>query len=124
MIQKIGKITLYVNNQEEAKNFWVNQCDFVVQAELNMGDSSWLEVAPKTDTQTTLVLYDKKLMKAQKPNQNVGCPSILFSTNQIEQAYTSMKEKGVFVGELMKMPYGSMFTFHDQDGNEFLLRED
>ncbi len=35
-----------------------------------------------------------------------------------------MKSNGVKVGELMTMPYGKMFSFKDQDGNDYLLRED
>jgi lactoylglutathione lyase len=35
-----------------------------------------------------------------------------------------MRENGVEVGELMIMPYGKMFSFKDQDNNEYMLRED
>lgn len=35
-----------------------------------------------------------------------------------------MKENGVEVDELQVMPYGKMFSFKDQDGNSYLLRED
>lgn len=42
----------------------------------------------------------------------------------IKSAYEKMKQNGVEVGELQEMPYGKMFTFNDQDGNEYLLRED
>ena len=37
MIHKIGKITIYVNNQEEAKRFWCDQLEFVVTFEQQMG---------------------------------------------------------------------------------------
>ncbi len=37
MINKIGKITIYVNNQEEGKEFWVNKMKFVVKLEQQMG---------------------------------------------------------------------------------------
>lgn len=30
-----------------------------------------------------------------------------------------MKSKGVEVGDRMTMPYGKMFTFKDQDGNDY-----
>lgn len=125
MINKIGKITVYVNNQEEAKKFWTEKLNFVVKFEQAMGPTmKWLEVGPSTDEFTTFVLYDKNLMKAQNPSTNVEHPSILLSTTDIENAYEEMKAKEVEVGELMKMPYGKMFSFKDQDGNEYLLRED
>ncbi|WP_428911502.1 VOC family protein [Niallia sp. Krafla_26] len=124
MINKIGKVTIYVNNQEEAKDFWVNKIGFVVKGEFPMGpDATWLEVGPSEDEFTTLVVYDKALMEKQNPSA-VAHPSILFSTNDIDSAYEKMKQNGVEVEELLKMPYGSMFTFKDQDGNSYLLRED
>ena len=33
MINKIGKITLYVNDQEQAKDFWLNKIGFVLKFE-------------------------------------------------------------------------------------------
>jgi predicted enzyme related to lactoylglutathione lyase len=125
MINKIGKITLYVNNQEDAKKFWTEKLNFVVKFEQPMGPNmKWLEVGPNEDAFTTFVLYDKNLMMAQNPSTNVAHPSILLSTKDIDVAYEQMKSKGVEVGELQKMPYGSMFSFKDQDGNEYILRED
>lgn len=125
MIDKIGKITLYVNNQEEAKKFWTEKLNFVVKFEQAMGPNmKWIEVAPSEGEFTTFILYDKNLMKTQNPDTNVGHPSILLSTTDIDNAYNNMKNKGVEVGELMKMPYGKMFDFKDQDGNNYMLRED
>jgi len=125
MINKIGKITLYVSNQDEAKKFWVEKLGFVVKFEQAMGPGmKWIEVGPSEEEFTTFVLYDKNLMLAQNSKANVAHPSILLSTKNIQSAYSNMKEKKVEVGELMNMPYGKMFSFKDQDGNEYLLRED
>ncbi|WP_102346367.1 VOC family protein [Bacillus sp. Marseille-P3661] len=124
MINKIGKITVYVNDQEQAKNFWLNKVGFVLKADNPMGPNmSWVEVGPSEDEFTTLVLYSKSLMEKQNPAA-VAHPSILFSTTDIESAYEKMKQNGVTVDEMQRMPFGSMFTFKDQDGNNYLLRED
>lgn len=124
MINKIGKVTLYVEDQQAAKEFWIDKVGFVLKLEQPMGlNASWIEVGPSEDEFTTLVLYSKATMEKQRP-ENVAHPSVLFSTTDIDAAYEKMKKNGVKVGELLKMPYGSMFTFYDQDGKEFLLRED
>jgi lactoylglutathione lyase len=124
MINKIGKITIYVQDQEQAKDFWVNKLGFVVKGEFPMGPSAtWLEVGPSEDEFTTLVIYDKALMEKQNPSA-VAHPSILFSTSDVESAYEQMKQNGVEVDDLLKMPFGTMFNFKDQDGNTYLLRED
>ena len=125
MINKIGKITLYVNNQDEAKEFWTKKLNFVVKFEQAMGPSmKWVEVGPSEDEFTTFVLYDKALMKTQNEKANVEHPSVILSTSDINRTYDEMKNNGVEVGEVMKMPYGSMFKFKDQDGNDYLVRED
>ncbi|GAA0087038.1 VOC family protein [Clostridium sp. CTA-7] len=125
MINKIGKITIYVNNQEKAKEFWTKKLNFVVKFEQAMGPNmKWIEVGPSEDEFTTFVLYNKELMKAQNPQANVEHPSIILSTSNIEETYNKIKGNEVKVGELMKMPYGSMFSFFDEDGNQYLVRED
>ena len=124
MINKIGKITVYVEDQEQAKDFWLNKMGFVLKLEQPMGpNAAWIEVGPSDDEFTTLVLYSKAAMEQQNPSA-VAHPSILFSTNDIEASYEQMKQNGVEVEDMLKMPFGTMFTFKDQDGNNYLLRED
>lgn len=125
MINKIGKITLYVEDQATAKSFWTEKMNFVVKFEQPMGPNmTWLEVGPSEDEFTTFVLYDKKMMQQQNPSTNIGHPSILLSTTDLNAAHEQMQANGVLVEPILKMPYGSMFKFKDQDGNDFILRED
>ncbi|MFW2490728.1 VOC family protein [Clostridium chromiireducens] len=125
MINNISKITIYVENQEAAKEFWVNKLKFVIKFEQQIGPNmKWIEVAPSMDSQTTFIIYDKNLMKVQNPNMNVEHPSIILSTDDIDKAYSEMKNNSVEVGELMTMPYGRMFSFKDLDKNDYMLRED
>lgn len=125
MIKKIGKITLYVKDQEKAKEFWTKKINFVVKFEQAMGPNmKWIEVGPSNDEFTTFVLYSKEMMKMQNPNTNVEHPSVMLSTDNIESTYEEIKNNGVKVGEIMRMPYGSMFNFFDEDGNQYLVRED
>lgn len=124
MINKIGKITVYVQDQEEAKDFWIKKVGFVLKVEQPMGpDAFWIEVGPSEDEFTTLVLYSKSAMEQHQPSK-VAHPSILFSTTDIEAAYEKMKQNGVAVEEMLRLPFGNMFSFKDQDGNDYLIRED
>ena len=125
MIKKIGKITIYVNNQEEAKRFWTEKLSFIVKFEQAMGPNmKWIEVGPNEDEFTTFILYDKNMMKVQNPNASLGHPNIILSTDDIDTTYNNMKSNGVIVDKIMTMPYGRMFSFKDQDGNDYLIRED
>ncbi|OZM58022.1 glyoxalase [Lottiidibacillus patelloidae] len=124
MINKIAKVSIYVEDQEQAKDFWLNKVGFEIKLEQPMGpDFSWIEVGPSDSNGTTLILYSKVAMQQQQPSK-VSHPSILFSTTDIESAYEKMKQNDVKVGDMMRMPYGTMFAFYDQDGNDYLLRED
>lgn len=125
MINKIGKITIYVENQEEAKRFWTEKMNFIVKLEQPMVPKvKWLEVGPSEDEFTTFIIYEKNIMKAQNPDANVGHPNVILSTDDIESTYNEMKSKDIQVEDLMIMPYGKMFKFKDQDNNEYLVRED
>ncbi|MBY0121784.1 VOC family protein [Bacillus sp. S/N-304-OC-R1] len=124
MINKIGKVTVYVQDQQAAKDFWINKVGFVLKFEQPMGpDASWIEVGPSEEEFTTLVLYSKAAMEQHQPSK-VAHPSVLFSTTDIEAAYEKMKQNGVQVEEMMRLPFGTMFSFKDQDGNDYLIRED
>ena len=124
MINCIGKVTIYVSNQEEAKQFWTEKMGFVCHEQPMGPNFKWMEVRPNEGAVTSFIIYEKELMQKKKPTANVGHPNVILSTQEIEKAYNQMKENGVEVGELQVMPYGKMFSFKDQDGNAYLLRED
>lgn len=124
MINCIGKVTIYVSNQEEAKQFWTEKMGFVCHEQPMGPNFKWMEVRPNEGAVTSFIIYEKELMQKQNPTANVGHPNVILSTREIEKAYDQMKENGVEVGELQVMPYGKMFSFKDQDGNAYLLRED
>ncbi|GAA0099345.1 VOC family protein [Paraclostridium bifermentans] len=125
MINKIGKITIYVNNQDEAKEFWTKKINFIFKLEQPMGPNmNWLEVGPNKEEFTSFVIYEKQLMLNQNPEANISHPNIILSTEDIETTYAELKANGVELGELIIMTYGKMFNFRDQDGNNYLVRED
>ncbi len=124
MINKVAKVTIYVNNQDEAKKFWTEKLNFVTKIDETEGPLRWIEVAPKESEWVTIVLYDKNLMKEQNPSANVDYKTVILSTEDLENAHTQMKANGVEVTDIVTMPYAKLFTFKDQDNNEYLLRED
>lgn len=124
MINKIGKITLYVDNQEKALVFWTEKMGFTKTFDQEIGPGfRWIEVAPKDNEETTLILYSKEVMK-QVDSAMLVHPAMLFSTKDIETTFQELKNNDVKVDEMQQMPYGIMFSFYDQDGNTFLIRED
>lgn len=47
MINQLGQVMLYVNNQDECKAFWTEKLGFEVISEEVSGPMRWIEVAPK-----------------------------------------------------------------------------
>ena len=124
MLDAIRKITLYVHDPEAALRFWTEQCHFVKRADHRMGPVRWLEVAPSDASPTSFVLYDKALMQQQNATVCVGHPFVILSTDNAERTYEQMKADDVAVGSLQQMPYGTMFTFQDPEGNSYLVRQE
>ena len=124
VVNYIAKVTIYVNNQEEAKQFWTEKMGFVCHEQPMGPHFKWMEVRPKEAEKTSFVIYEKELMLKQNPKANVSHPNVILSTTDIEGAYQQLQANGVKVGELQIMPYGKMITFEDQDHNIYLLRED
>ena len=60
MIHKVGQIMLYVNNQDEAVNFWTEKVGFhVVAEEDNQQGMRWIEIAPTNGAETSIILHNK-----------------------------------------------------------------
>jgi lactoylglutathione lyase len=119
MIKHIATVAVYVDNQEEAKEFWTEKVGFIVHAEHEMGPKAkWLEVGPE-GAESCLVIYPKSLMT----NWQELKPSIVFECEDIAGTYERLTAKGVHFPEpLNKMAWGTFAKFVDLDGNEFLIK--
>ena len=116
MITNISRITLFVDDQQQAKDFWVKKMGFHVVEEQKLERGKWLEVAPPNSS-VRFVLYDKELMKQQNPQAITTHPSLILSTLHLGNTRKILKERDVDIEEIITMPYGSMCTFYDPDGN-------
>lgn len=124
MFDIIQKVTLYVNNQDEAKAFWTEKMGWIVSLEMPIGPTlTWIEIKPNAQAQTSFVLYSKSAMEFHKPEM-VQHPSVILGSTAIESLHEDLKSKGVSVDEIQSMPWGKMFNFKDMDGNLFMVRQD
>jgi|SRR5690606_3674237 len=122
MINKVGQIMLYVNNQDEAVDFWTNKVGFSVIAKENDG-MRWIEIAPTKDAATSIILHDKSWVAKMSPELNLGTPSLMFFTEDLEKLYSNLTSKNITVGEIMNMPSGKVFNFADNEENYFAVME-
>jgi lactoylglutathione lyase len=124
LINILGQVMLYVNNQEESLKFWTEKAGFSIISENDNGQGmKWFEIAPTKDAQTTIVLHNKELVAKFSPGLNLETPSLMFFTKDLDQLYTDYKEKNITVGEIVTMPTGKVFNFADDEGNYFAVAE-
>lgn len=125
MIESVGQVMLYVNNQKAAAEFWTQKVGFTKSTEVDNGDGTFsIEIAPKETSDTSFVLHDRKIVEKLHPELNLGTPSILFSaSSKLETLYAEFQEKGITVGDLIEMPQMKVFNFADSEGNYFAVRE-
>lgn len=124
MINEVGQIMLYVNDQEATSKFWEEKLGFqIVSAEDNGQGMKWIEMAPSKDAQTTIVLHDKQLIASLEPELHLGTPSLMFYTEDIDTLFKEYTNKNIQVGDLVNMPGGRVFNFADNEGNYFAVME-
>lgn len=124
MINILGQVMVYVNNQDEAVKFWTEKVGFTVISEESNGEGMrWIEIAPQKNSQTSIVLHNKEIVAKMGAGINLETPSLLFFTENIEELYAKLSNNNVTVGEVVHMPLGKTFNFADHEGNYFAVVE-
>lgn len=124
MFSKVGQIMLYVNNQDEAVEFWTEKLGFTVIAEENNNQGlRWIEVAPTKGAETSLILHNKDFISKMSPGLNLDTPSLMFFTENLEKLHSDLSDKKLTVGDIVNMPSGRVFNFADYEENYFAVME-
>ncbi|MFC3747138.1 VOC family protein [Paenibacillus sp. GCM10012306] len=122
MINKIGQVMLYVNNQDESRDFWTEKLGFEVIADVTNGPMRFIELAPE-GAATSIVLHNKEFVANMNPGMNLGAPSLMYFTENFDQLYRDLKDKNVTVGDIVELPNGRVFNFADNEQNYFAVME-
>ncbi|WP_150285248.1 VOC family protein [Rummeliibacillus sp. TYF-LIM-RU47] len=124
MINNVGQIMLYVDDQDKAKEFWTEKVGFSVIAEEDNGQGMrWIEIAPNKEAETSIILHNKELIATISPELHLGTPSLMFFSNNFDGLYNDLSNKHVTVGEIVNMPSGRVFNFADSENNYFAVME-
>ncbi|MCC9021557.1 VOC family protein [Bacillus nakamurai] len=124
MINQVGQIMLYVNNQDEALQFWTEKAGFSVVSEEDNGQGfRWIEIAPAKESETSIILHDKEFIAKMRPELNLNTPSIMFFSENLDKLYKDFSDKDITVGEIVNMPSGRVFNFADHEKNYFAVME-
>ena len=121
VITGIASTSIFVKDQQESLNFWVDKVGFVVICDLQLESNfRWVEIAPRS-SDSSINLYPKSLISKK---DLIPMPVIIFRTNDIQSTFNNLKARGVvFSRNPLRSILGIYAMFKDVDGNEFLILE-
>jgi catechol 2,3-dioxygenase-like lactoylglutathione lyase family enzyme len=132
MIDRLSHAPIWVANQDDAKEFYVERLGFEVRSDVTMDGFRWLTVAPKDQPDVDLIL-----IKPGPPMHDEQSASEILAlvakgafsggvldTSDCRAAFDDLSAKGVtFLQEPAERPYGVEAVFRDDSGNWFSLRQ-
>ncbi len=126
MIERVGTVCVFVNDQDRAKKFYTEKLGFELRSDEPLfpgAKNRWLAVAPKgAATEVILYLPDENW---QHYKQVVGqSQALTFEVSDMAALYKDYRAKGVkFVQEPDVQPWGTSAILEDSEGNRLILRE-
>ena len=132
MIRRMSHATIFVNNQNEALEFYRDKLGFKVHTDAMVGaDFRWLTMCTTDAPDFEIILFEPKpgmMMDEEAVNQlrAIMAKGILgagvFVADDCRKTYEELKAKGVqFLSEPAQRPYGVEAVFKDNSGNWFSL---
>ncbi len=120
----INQITtmLYVNDVKEAANFWQQGFNLSTIETIDLPDGFFSFKLSVLD-QLSLQLFDKKFIQKYSPEVATNNPSLLFSTNNIEELHHSLLKVSPFVSEISGEIGFRQFNFSDNENNYFAVTD-
>ena len=134
MIKKLSHVSIYVLDQDRAREFYVDKLGFEVRTDATMeGGFRWLTVGPKDQPDLEIVLMPVKggmamtEENAKKLRELVEAGALgagVFFTNDVHGDYEALKRKGVtFKSPPTERFYGTEAIVKDDSGNWFSLTQ-
>ena len=133
MIQKLSHATIYVLDQDAARDFYVNKLGFEVRMDQSMDNGfRWLTVSPKGQPDLQLIL-----MKVDGPNIKPEVAAVLkglveqgringgvLQVDDTRATYEELKARGVeFLSPPVERFYGIECVMKDNSGNWFSMTQ-
>ena len=132
MITNVSLVTVYVSDQDQAKQFYIDVLGFEEKADVRMGDGfRWVTVGhpSQPELQVTLMvpgppLDDDMAGAVRRALAKGTMGGIGLRTDDCRKDYESLSAQGVeFVQEPSDRPYGVEAVLRDNSGNWLVLVE-
>jgi catechol 2,3-dioxygenase-like lactoylglutathione lyase family enzyme len=131
MITNLSHTTIWVLDQDEARDFYTSKLGFDVRIDERMDDFRWLTVSPPgSDHQLILLEPGPPMMDEATAEQVRGliAKGVLgpgaFRTDDCRATFAELRERGVnFLSEPADRFYGVEATLRDNSGNWFSMTQ-
>ena len=126
MINRIGTVSVFVSDQERAKDFYTKVLGFELRTDAPLypgATARWVAVAP-AGAETEIILYLPDENWAHYTQVVGKAQSITLDVSDLAAVYKELKGKGaIFVQEPDAQPWGTFATLQDSEGNLILMVE-
>ncbi|GAA5100982.1 VOC family protein [Nocardia iowensis] len=132
-ITNVSLVTLYVTDQTESKQWYIDKLGFVEVADITMGDNGfrWVTIAHPEHPELEIGLMipgpplDENLAEAIRRALANGTHGALgLRTENCQQTFEELTAKGVeFIQPPAERPYGTEAIIRDNSGNWLVLVE-
>lgn len=124
MINRFGKVMVYVYNPRKVADFWIEKIGFTEEniVENENGVFS-VELKVNKPSDASIVLLDKKIVEQMSPEVDLATPSIMFSSDNIADTQNQFIDAGIAVGEIVDNGNSKTFNFADNESNYFVVEE-
>ena len=122
MITGISTVSVVVSDQDRSLAFYTEKLGFELQMDAPMGQSRWVQLAPK-GANTALVLAkptpDMPAEVYERARSMMGgFTNFIFNVDDMQATFNELSARGVeFVDQPSQQPWGWWATIKDPDGN-------
>jgi catechol 2,3-dioxygenase-like lactoylglutathione lyase family enzyme len=133
MIQRLSHMTLMVEDQASAKEFYVGKLGFDLRTDHDMGKWRWITVSPPSQPELQIILMpldaypkldDEGRESLRKLLRSGMMPTGVLQTSDCRKTYEELLAKGIeFESQPKEQFYGVEALFRDPFGNLFSLTQ-
>lgn len=126
MITKLSHVTVYVDDQEKAIEFYRDKLGLNVHTDADFSGMRWLTLSPLNQPDFEIVIFKATTPESEAlvGKQAAEGPLFVFVTNDCRGDFVALNSKGVsFVEEPVEKPWGIEALFHDPFGNLLMLNQ-
>jgi catechol 2,3-dioxygenase-like lactoylglutathione lyase family enzyme len=133
MIHRMSHTSVFVLDQDRAREFYTEKLGFEVRTDTRVGDFRWLTVGPKGQPGLEIVLMPLRASPMMDEETTATVRRLVergtfgagvFETHDCHKTYEELRARGVeFMSPPAERPYGVEAVMRDDSGNWFSLTQ-